>query len=652
MDYKYIQQYNEGLRPYQIEAKNNIYKAWNSFRSVMFQMPTGTGKTLLFSAIIKDLVNYDPNVRVLILAHRTELIDQISKSIGSKYNIVHGKIKSGYSEEEYYKIQIASVQTLINRLEKRWNKTEFEYIIIDEAHHTLAKSYKKICEYYPNAKILGVTATPYRLNAEPFTSMFETLIISQSIHHFISEGWLSDYKYYSIESDSMTQQRINNLKIGNDGDYSEHDMLSKLDLDEIRANLVHSYKKYADGKKGIIYTIDRTHNIHVCNNFRNAGYKVEVIDSLTPADKRQQIINSFKNNSIDILCNVNIFSEGFDCPEIEFIQLARPTLSLSMFLQQLGRGFRISKNKNNVIFIDNVGLYNRFGLPSINRKWEYYFKGLHKGLSPIFPSETSSIKLENIADDYFEGKEDVKLLYDSHKNNEEIDEIFIYNDSVTDTNINNICLEKTNSNMVEIEELKKTYATLVRKGWDIPEGLLAEIKRYEDSIIENNLLIDIQKILGRQNESNFSSDFSIKLDYKTNDGFSIIYKEKTYKPIISSKNKTYEIVPDKANKRSGRTILKVTFPDGTVIFRRKAKDTFVECVERIGIEKIKNLEIYASGYLLISDKQPDEYQSELLSNGDYLLTQNSTNYKANYLDEISHSLKLDLKIEIVNSHDK
>src|SRR5574344_2333311 len=132
MDYKYIQQYNEGLRPYQIEAKNNIYKAWNSFRSVMFQMPTGTGKTLLFSAIIKDLVNYDPNVRVLLLAHRTELIDQISKSIGSKYNIVHGKIKSGYSEEEYYKIQIAYVQTLINRLENRWNKTEFEYIIIDE----------------------------------------------------------------------------------------------------------------------------------------------------------------------------------------------------------------------------------------------------------------------------------------------------------------------------------------------------------------------------------------------------------------------------------------------------------------------------------------------------------------------------------------
>lgn len=249
MDYTTIKQYNERLRPYQIEAKNNIYKAWNTFRSIMFQMPTGTGKTLLFSAIIKDLHNYDINIKILILAHRTELIDQISKSLGSKYDIVHGKIKSGYSEEEYYNIQIASVQTLIKRLEKKWNKTHFDYIIIDEAHHSLAKSYKKICKSYPNAKILGVTATPYRLNAEPFTSMYETLIVSKSVNCFIANGWLSNYKYYSIDSGSIIQKEINNLEIGIDGDYLEQDMLKKLDIDEIRANLVLSYNKYAKGKK-------------------------------------------------------------------------------------------------------------------------------------------------------------------------------------------------------------------------------------------------------------------------------------------------------------------------------------------------------------------------------------------------------------------
>ena len=194
MDYLTIKQHNDGLRLYQIEAKNKIFEAWNNYRSIMFQMPTGTGKTMLFSAIIKDLYNNYNNVRILILAHRTELIDQISKSLGTKYNIVHGKIKSGYSEEEYYNIQVASVQTLIKRLKERWDSKHFNYIIIDEAHHSLAKSYKKICKSYPEAKILGVTATPYRLNAEPFTKMFETLIVSQSIQRFISEGWLSDYK--------------------------------------------------------------------------------------------------------------------------------------------------------------------------------------------------------------------------------------------------------------------------------------------------------------------------------------------------------------------------------------------------------------------------------------------------------------------------
>ena len=651
MDYLTIKQHNDGLRLYQIEAKNKIFEAWNNYRSIMFQMPTGTGKTMLFSAIIKDLYNNYNNVRILILAHRTELIDQISKSLGTKYNIVHGKIKSGYSEEEYYNIQVASVQTLIKRLKERWDSKHFNYIIIDEAHHSLAKSYKKICKSYPEAKILGVTATPYRLNAEPFTKMFETLIVSQSIQRFISEGWLSDYKYYSIKSESSIQKKINNLELGTDGDYLEQSMLRALDIDEIRANLVNSYKKYANGKKGIIYTIDTIHNLHVCNNFKIAGYKAETIDCYTPLDQRNQIINLFKEGLIDIICNVNVFSEGFDCPDIEFIQLARPTLSLAMFLQQLGRGFRISKDKQEVIFIDNVGLYNRFGLPSVNRKWRYYFEGLHKGINITFPKGNGLDHNFNEIDDHFEGNEDVNLLFNSHNKNEEIEENFIFNDeALNKKNYNIIDMNNKHYNDSEYSTLKSTYEMCIRKGWDIPVGLLEEIKEYEQYIIESKIIDNIRKIIGDKNNSEFSFDFSLSVDYSRKTGFSINYDGRTFSPINDIENNRVE-KNEKDNSRSGRTILKVTFKDGTTVFKRKAKDSFLECIEKIGVNRVELLNIYANGYPLVSDNKPDDYQYEILSNGKYLITQNSTNYKAKYLEEISQRLKLSLEIEIVNSRE-
>lgn len=187
---------NKDLRNYQITAKEDIYKAWKIFRTVMFQMPTGTGKTRLFSSIIKDMHEYGAKrrepVKILILAHREELISQISESIGKKYGIAHGKIKSRHDEEHHYPTQIASVQTLYRRIE-RWIRKDFDIIIIDEAHHVLAKkTYRDICNKFPNAKLLGVTATPYRLNAEPFPPMFDILVQSKSIYQFIKDGYLSE----------------------------------------------------------------------------------------------------------------------------------------------------------------------------------------------------------------------------------------------------------------------------------------------------------------------------------------------------------------------------------------------------------------------------------------------------------------------------
>lgn len=369
------------LRPYQIDSKKEIYEAWLSMKSILFQMPTGTGKTRLFASIINDIRTISvrkkivPQPRILILAHRTELINQIYDTLLHKYHIVCGVIKSGIKETPEALVQIASVQSLSRRL-SRWEKVPFGFIVIDEAHHALAKTYSKICRTFVGAKILGVTATPCRLNKESFRKLFDKLITSPSVQHFIDAGYLSPIEYYSIRPDNYLQYELDSINVfGANGDYAEKELMGVCDKAKIRAQLVKSYQEYANGKKGIVYTINQTHNKHIAEQYLEIGVRVATIDSNTPDSERKRIVREFKNNTIDVICNVNIFSEGFDCPDIDFIQLARPTLSLSLYLQQVGRALRKSEGKERALILDNVGSYNKFGLPNIERNWERYFNG-------------------------------------------------------------------------------------------------------------------------------------------------------------------------------------------------------------------------------------------------------------------------------------
>ncbi len=369
------------LRPYQIDSKKEIYEAWLSMKSILFQMPTGTGKTRLFASIINDIRTVSvrkkivPQPRILILAHRTELINQIYDTLLHKYHIVCGVIKSGVEETPEALVQIASVQSLSRRL-PRWENVPFGFIVIDEAHHALAKTYSKICKTFVGAKILGVTATPCRLNRESFRKLFDKLITSPSVQHFIDAGYLSPIEYYSISPDNYLQHEIDSInEFGANGDYAEKELMDVCDKAKIRARLIKSYQEYALGKKGIVYTINKLHNKHIAEQYQEIGARVATIDSNTPEAERKRIVRDFKNNAIDIICNVNIFSEGFDCPDVDFVQLARPTLSLSLYLQQVGRAMRKSEGKECALILDNVGSYNKFGLPNIERNWEKYFNG-------------------------------------------------------------------------------------------------------------------------------------------------------------------------------------------------------------------------------------------------------------------------------------
>lgn len=426
------------LRPYQQKAKKEIFDSWDEVDSVMFQMPTGTGKTRLFTSIIRDINNYSIRrkeaVKILIIAHRTELIDQIDASL-KRYGVPHNIIAGNHKREIKYPVHVASIQTIThpNNLEKA-KKLNVQFVIIDEAHHALATTYKKLWKMYPNARFLGVTATPWRMNHQSFTDLFDRLILSMPVKDFINQGYLAPYKYFSLKSDSNIQKTIDDIELDKFGEYLESSMEEKMDIGSIRAQLLDSYLSLAEGKKGIIYAINIVHAKHICKEYEKAGYRAVSIDSKTPAAERKHLVDKFKKGEIDIIVNVDIFSEGFDCPDIEFIQLARPTRSLVKYLQQVGRGLRTTQNKQNCIILDNVGMYSRFGLPNARRHWKQHFLGKKIDETPVSVSVSfgNSGKRRNV--DLSEGTEDMELIQDlndeveiidvSKESNSAIDEFF------------------------------------------------------------------------------------------------------------------------------------------------------------------------------------------------------------------------------------
>lgn len=336
----------------------------------MVQMPTGTGKTVLLAEVVRCLASGSSSKEegmrqmVLIVAHRRELIEQIRATIAA----------FGIGDEA---VRVESIQKLSVKKEEG---IEPGLVIVDEAHHALAKTYRTLWERWPEAKFLGLTATPCRLNNAPFTDLFDVLLQSWPIQKFIDKGWLSDFEYVSARPDSVAMQQVRGLKKrGKDGDYQVAEMAAVMDVPESVVHLYETYRQFADGKKGIVYAIDCQHARHITACYQERGVRCCVIDAETPAKERLRKTEEYRMGKIDVLVNVDIFSEGYDCPEVEFIQLARPTLSLSKYLQQVGRGMRVSAGKPCVLILDNVGLYQLFGLPTVERDWRRTFLGEEAG---------------------------------------------------------------------------------------------------------------------------------------------------------------------------------------------------------------------------------------------------------------------------------
>ena len=574
---------NIKLFDYQEDMKERIEKALRLHRSVMAQMPTGTGKTVLLASVVESFLREHSNCNVWIVAHRRELVSQIkdtlnkfllnfsfSKITPSLFTIKEGstshpdpltlrgegenrptrcseplrskvggpskvspdcagwdrldatclrpadglaatclrpteglgdrlgmsgasKVSPDCLSASAFNVPIKAVS--IQWLSKHYDEIEEEpgMIVIDEAHHALAKTYKEMWERFPNAKFLGLTATPCRLNGKGFTDLFDVLVQSWSVPEFISKGRLATYDFVSIKSDGVTQRLIDSLqKRGADGDYQNKEMDMLLNKKPSIERLYRSLEEFGKDRKGIVYAINISHANAIAEFYREHGIAAVAIDSKTPASERRMLIERFKSSSntsqnlpfsnhpvnsskitpslftikegnfskthpssltlkggstafpkplspqgtgdvtapprrseplrskdggpskvspdcagwdrltdtclragdkvgdrlaatclraadelapIQVLVNVDIFSEGFDCPDVEFVQLARPTLSLAKYLQMVGRGLRVAKGKKNCVIIDNVGLYRVFGLPSQVWNWNAMFEG-------------------------------------------------------------------------------------------------------------------------------------------------------------------------------------------------------------------------------------------------------------------------------------
>ena len=375
------------LYNYQTEMKERIDVAFRSYRSVMVQMPTGTGKTVLLSEVVKGEEQRVKNPWVWIVVHRRELVEQIRDTLNTMLSCPYSTLDTTSPLlSENSRIKVMSIQWLSRHYQDMAEKPSL--IVIDEAHHAVAKTYAEVMNAYPEARKLGVTATPCRLNKKGFTDLFDVLLQSWPTKKFIADGRLSLYDYMSIKADSIDQRMVFGLtKRGADGDFSLKEMSEKLDVQPSIERLCDTILRYAPNKKGIVYAIDIKHAEHIAEQYRVHGIHAVAISSKTPNDERRLTIDKFKEGLIQVLVNVDLFGEGFDCPDVEFIQLARPTLSLAKYLQQVGRGMRVFEGKKFCLILDNVGLYRLFGLPSDERDWLSMFEGKIAGKGNITQAE-------------------------------------------------------------------------------------------------------------------------------------------------------------------------------------------------------------------------------------------------------------------------
>lgn len=354
------------LRDYQQETKNRIYDNFKTHRRIMAQLPTGAGKTVLFTSIAKDFVDHKARRHVVwVLVHRKELIDQtISKA--RKYGIDFSVVQRDYTFRAFSQYQIAAVQTLVRRLDKFkvYEKFHPTLIICDEAHHSKANTYQEIYEAFPESRILGVTATPVRADGQGFKSLFDTLVNGPSMKYLIENGHLVKPRYFA----NPIAFDLKKVKI-TAGDYNEKALYEAFNEKCTYGDLVQSWRDKADGRQTITFAINCEHSRNIVQAYQDAGIPAEHIDGETPKELRDAVLKRFRAGTTKIVSNVGIVTEGFDVPACECVQLVRPTKSLSLYMQMGGRGLRPDEGKDRAVILDHSNCVFTHGFLEEDREW-------------------------------------------------------------------------------------------------------------------------------------------------------------------------------------------------------------------------------------------------------------------------------------------
>ncbi len=364
------------LRDYQKNAINLVRESYrNGFKSPLLVLPTGGGKTICFSEIARSAESN--NKKILILVHRAELLYQASNKL-SQFGLRHGRISPEFIPSYYENIQLASVDTIIKRLD-HINKPDL--IIIDEAHHVLKNNkWGKVAEKFNDSKLLGVTATPVRTNGEGLgvneSGFFDDIIIGSSVKELMELEFLCPAIYYAPPS----QINFNNIKI-KAGDYDLKGLSCETNKPDITGDAINHYLNLSNNKPAIAFCVDKKHAEDVARQFNSAGINSEFIHGSLSSSERKRKIEALANGEIRVLTSVNIISEGTDIPVVTTAILLRKTKSLSMHLQMIGRVLRPFSGKRNAIIIDHVANTIEHGFAESERKWS--LKGIKKSKKNI-----------------------------------------------------------------------------------------------------------------------------------------------------------------------------------------------------------------------------------------------------------------------------
>ena len=359
------------LRDYQLNAVESLRSAYrDGARRPLLQLPTGGGKTVVFCYVAQSAVS--KGVPVLVLVHREELLTQCSRKL-TELGVHHGLIAPGYSRTPD-PVQVASVQTLIRRMSTMtWRPG---LIIVDEAHHSCAGSWRKVLSHYEDARALGVTATPCRMDGRGLGDVYDRLITGPDTKWLMDHHFLSQYTLFCPPiSVDLSGVRTSG------GDYNRGDLSRAVDKPTITGDAVTHYAKHLNGAPSLAFCVSIAHAEHVASQFNAAGYVAKTIDGNMDKKTRAQYIADLGAGKINVLTSCDVVSEGTDIPIVTGAILLRPTKSLGLYLQQVGRVLRPAPGKARAIIMDHVGNVLKHGLPDDDREWTLEARAVRKRVS-------------------------------------------------------------------------------------------------------------------------------------------------------------------------------------------------------------------------------------------------------------------------------